>query len=276
MGIPFDQHSSFCRGSAKAPPQIREAFYSDASNLCAENGMDLGQSDGWQDMGDLFFGENSTPFDDIEQRARSIFLRGAQVVSLGGDHSITYPLIRQHARVYPELTILQLDAHPDLYDDFEGNRHSHACPFTRIMEKGLAKRLIQIGIRTMTPNQRDNADRYHVETFEMRDRDAWEAVAVSGSVYLSVDMDCLDPACAPGVSHLEPGGLTTRDAISIIQGLGGKLVGADIVEVNPERDWMGMTSTVGAKLLKEILAKMLDPNQRSQNGRQSGVGVNKR
>lgn len=259
MGIPFDLHSSFCRGSAKAPFHIRKAFYSDASNLCAENGMDLGKSDKWQDIGDLFLDKSAAPFDDIEQRTRNILSRGAHVLSLGGDHSITYPLIRQHAKVYPDLTILQLDAHPDLYDDFQGNRHSHACPFTRIMEKGLAKRLIQIGIRTMTPNQRENANRYQVETYEMRNQNAWETVAVSGPVYLSVDMDCLDPACAPGVSHLEPGGLTTREVLSIIQGLGGKLVGADIVEVNPKRDWMGMTSVVGAKLLKEILAKMLTP-----------------
>lgn len=259
MGIPFDLHSSFCRGSAKAPFQIREAFYSDASNLCAENGMDLGKSDKWQDIGDLFLDKSAAPFNDIEQETRSILSRGAYLLSLGGDHSITYPLIRQHAKVYPDLTILQLDAHPDLYDDFQGNRHSHACPFTRIMEKGLAKRLIQIGIRTMTPNQRENANRYRVETYEMRNQNAWETVTVSGPVYLSVDMDCLDPAYAPGVSHLEPGGLTTREAISIIQGLEGKLVGADIVEVNPKRDWMGMTSVVGAKLLKEILAKMLTP-----------------
>ncbi len=119
--------------------------------------------------------------------------------------------------------------------------------------------LSMFGIRTMTPNQRENATRYRVETYEMRNRNAWETVAVSGPVYLSVDVDCLDPAYAPGVSHLEPGGLTTREAISIIQGLEGKLVGADIVEVNPKRDWMEMTSVVGAKLLKEILAKMLTP-----------------
>ena len=85
---------------------------------------------------------------------------------------------------------------------------------------------------------------------------------MEGDVYISLDLDCLDPAFVPGVSHHEPGGLATRDVLRIIQGMKGNIVGADIVELNPDRDWMGMTAMVAAKLLKEILGKMLTEGEK--------------
>src|ERR1017187_4286495 len=92
---------------------------------------------------------------------------GKRPLSLGGDHSITYPIVKAFARRYPELTIFHFDAHPDLYDEFEGNRLSHACPFARIMEAGLAKRLVQMGIRTINRHQREQAQRFGVEVVEI-------------------------------------------------------------------------------------------------------------
>jgi arginase family enzyme len=110
----------------------------------------------------------------------------------------------------------------------------------------------------MNPHQRAQAERFGVEVTEMKDFDVSQAIRFEGPVYLSFDIDVLDPAFAPGVSHLEPGGMTTRDALSIIQSFEGKLVGADIVEINPDRDPLGITAMVGAKLLKELAGRLLE------------------
>jgi len=155
------------------------------------------------------------------------------------------------------LTILHLDAHPDLYDELDNNRVSHACPFARIMEAGLAQRLVQAGIRTLNGPQKAQAERFGVEIIEMRDWQPGMLLNLAGPLYLSLDMDALDPAFAPGVSHHEPGGFSTRQVIQIIQEIDVPLVGADIVELNPVRDPLGVTTAVAAKLLKEIVSKLL-------------------
>jgi arginase family enzyme len=134
---------------------------------------------------------------------------------------------------------------------------SHACPFARIMEGRLAKRLVQVGIRTMNGHQREQAARFGVEVVEMRALPAYDRVKVHGPVYISFDMDVLDPAFAPGISHREPGGMTVREAIAHLHAIEGKIVGADVVEYNPGQDVSGMTATVAAKILKEILGKMI-------------------
>jgi arginase len=128
----------------------------------------------------------------------------------------------------------------------------------RILEAGLARRLVQVGIRAMSGQRRERAARLGVEVIEMRDLPADLTTALDGPCYISFDLDGLDSAFAPGVSHPEPGGLSTRQAISLIQGLDGRLVGADIVELNPGRDVGGITAAVGAKLVKEITARLLE------------------
>jgi agmatinase len=188
-------------------------------------------------------------------------------LAVGGDHSISYPLVAAHAQVHEPPSILHLDAHGDLYDSLDGNRYSHACPFARIMEGGHARFLFQAGVRALTDHQREQAGRFGVRVLEMRDTSPESVLkglaeslppqSLSGGLYLSLDLDVLDPAFAPGVSHHEPGGLSTRDLITIIQDLPVPLLGADIVELNPLRDPSGITSMAAAKLLKEILAKML-------------------
>ena len=174
--------------------------------------------------------------------SRSLVSAGGRVIALGGDHAITYPIVRATARRHESLTILDLDAHADLYDELEGNRESHACPFARIMEDGLAGRVVQIGIRTLNAHQRQQADRFGVEVHGARRVPPIAGLGLESPLYLSLDLDVLDPACAPGVSHPEPGGLTTREVISIIQDLPCPLIGADIVELNPARDLNGLTA----------------------------------
>ena len=179
------------------------------------------------------------------------------MITLGGDHSITYPLLKAFHKIHGPLEILHIDAHADLYDSFEGDRFSHACPFARIMEEKLASRLVQVGIRTFSGHQREQAERFGVEVIEMKDYSLEKIPRFKGPLYLSLDMDALDPAFAPGISHHEPGGFTSRELIAIIQNIKAPLVGADIVEYNPVRDINGVTAAVCAKFLKEIAARML-------------------
>ena len=261
LGIPFDGNSSFEKGAAQAPAVIRESLHSQAGNLCAENGLDLGAWSGWSDLGDLDPGDpeaSEQAFPRIEAALGALLAREARVVTLGGDHSITYPILRATSARYERLSVLQLDAHSDLYDELAGNRHSHACPFARIMEERRLERLVQVGIRTLTTHQREQAARFGVEIHELATAGVPAGLTFKGNVYLSIDMDVLDPAFAPGVSHPEPGGLSTRDLIGIIQNLRGRLVGADLVEFNPDRDPWGLTARVASKLVKELIARMQD------------------
>jgi agmatinase len=256
IGIPFDGYSSYLRGAGEAPAKIREAMRCDASNSWTELGVDLGEAGAYDDAGDLPFAEQDA-FTAIEAGLNKLIEQGKRPVSLGGDHSITYPIVKAFARRYPELTIFHFDAHPDLYDEFEGNRLSHACPFARIMESGLAKRLVQVGIRTINRHQREQAEKFGVDIVEMRALGAFDRLKAEGPVYVTFDMDVLDPAFAPGVSHREPGGMSVREAIAHLQAIDGEIVGADLVEFNPVQDVAGVTATVAAKILKEILGKMI-------------------
>ena len=264
LGIPLDANSSFLRGAAGAPAKIRDALRSDASNKWTELGVDLGAAGAFSDAGDLRWNDSGATagddFAEIERAVGALLERGEHPVSLGGDHSVTYPILKAFAQRYPELTIVHFDAHPDLYDEFEGSRVSHACPFARIMEERLAQRLVQVGIRTMNGHQREQAARFGVEVLEMRSLPAYERLRIEGPVYVSFDMDALDPAFAPGISHREPGGMTVREAIAHLHAIEGEIVGADIVEFNPGQDVSGITATVAAKILKEILGKMIAGN----------------
>jgi agmatinase len=260
LGVPLDENSSFLSGAALAPPRIRQVLHSGETNLCAEDGIDLGADSRWLDLGDLDLRSGSAAFEQIEIAVAGLLRQDVRLLALGGDHAITYPILRAYAAKYADLTVLHLDAHPDLYDEFEGSRHSHACPFARIMEEGLVTRLVQVGIRTMNPHQREQAARFGVEVIEMRHYQPGLALNLTGPLYISIDLDVLDPAFAPGVSHHEPGGLSVRQLLQLFQELPVPVVGADIVELNPHRDLVGSTAMVAAKLLKELASVLLRPD----------------
>ena len=253
IGMPFDDHSSFLKGPAKAPPLIIEAIESDSANYFTEDMMDLA------DHSDVCWLGNAPLQDyfDIESIIAGILKRGAIPFSMGGDHSITYPILRAMAASYPSLSILHFDAHGDLYDSLGGNRHSHASSFARIMEEGLAQALTQVGIRTLNDHQQTQVSKFGVKVIDMRNWSPDIDLNLSGPVYLSFDMDVLDPAFAPGVSHHEPGGFTTREVLLMIQKLDLNIVGLDLVEYNPDRDLNGVTAMTAAKIIKELLAKLL-------------------
>jgi arginase len=259
LGVPYDASSSFQRGAAAAPAPIRAALWSPASSTWSELGADL-SAGGLIDAGDLVF-EEGEPGEVVRARIEAAVDRlaasGLRPLSLGGDHSITYPLLRGFRQHHPRLAILHIDAHGDLWDEFEGDRYSHACPFARIMEGGLADRLVQVGIRNLNRHQREQAGRFGVELIEMKDWRDGRELRFDGPVYLSFDLDVLEPGLVPGISHHEPGGLTVRQAIAIVQQFTGTLAGADLVEFNPANDPSSVTAAVCGKLVKEIAGRML-------------------
>jgi arginase len=254
IGLPTDSHSSFLRGPAAAPAAIRGALWSDHSNTAAEGGLVLGDDIAVEDAGDLPLDESPNDVEHIRAAAERAAREGVTPLFLGGDHMVTNPIVGGISAARGPLNILHFDAHPDLYEDFAGDPLSHASPFARIMERGDAKRLVQVGIRTANRHCREQAQKYGVETVEMRDFDAAKVPIPGAPLYISIDLDALDPAFAPGVSHHEPGGLSVRDILSVLQRVPGPIVGADVVELNPSRDINGMTAVVAAKLIKELAA----------------------
>ena len=252
IGLPYDASSSFLRGAAAAPPLIRAALHSPAGNPWSErNGPAVG-SGFLDDEGDLTLTDGAQSRTEIERRVRLLAGEGRAPILLGGDHSVTYPILRAIGPLHPKLTVLHIDAHADLYDEFEGDRYSHACPFARVMEEKLVAHLVQVGIRTMTGHQQEQAVRFGVTTIDMAAWTDGARPAIGGPVYVSLDLDGLDPAFAPGVSHREPGGLSVREVLAMLHTIDGPIVGADIVEYNPAQDIGGLTAQVAAKFVKEL------------------------
>ncbi len=254
IGAPTDCNSSFLRGAALAPPLIRAALRSDHGNMTAESGCELGSDVRLSDVGDLPLAEAQGDDALISAAVARAVADGAVPLVLGGDHSITVPVIEALAEAHGAIDILHFDAHPDLYDDFEGNARSHASPFARIMERGLARRLVQVGIRTLNRHCREQAERFGVEIVEMCRFSPDSVPLPAGPLYISIDMDGFDPAFAPGVSHHEPGGLSVRDVLAVLERVRAPIVGADIVEYNPSRDLNGVTAVLAAKMIREVAA----------------------
>ncbi len=258
LGIPWDANSSHRFGCAAGPDEIRRALHSGSGNDATEHGFDVVPA--LCDLGNLELENVAGSVNDAEVITAAIdqqMRQRTRVVSLGGDHAVTFPILRGVAAHHDRLTVVHIDAHPDTYDDFGGNPLSHASPFARAMEAGCMQRLVQIGIRTATRHANEQAERFGIEMIAARDLGSFDAASLEGPIYFSLDLDGLDPAFAPGVSHHEPGGLTVREVLDIIDSLPGPIVGADIVELNPSRDVMEMTAMVGAKFVKEIAGRML-------------------
>ena len=162
LGIPHDENSSFLKGAAEAPPKIRAELFSDANNLYTETRVNLATPGLITDHGDIDFPPDRDSWNVIGTRVSEVLNEGRPLICLGGDHAISHPIVRAVHRRHSTLTLLHFDAHPDIYDDFQKNPRSHASPFARIMEQGLADRLIQVGIRTATAHQREQMQRFGV------------------------------------------------------------------------------------------------------------------
>ena len=260
LGVPFDEKSSYLRGAAGGPGAVRAVSTGKCYCGYSELGVNLEDETVMVDLGDVdTSGDPDKTFALIEKAVAGVLVKGAVPIILGGDHSITYPVLKAFARVHKPLDVLHFDAHPDLYDDLYGDRLSHACPFARILEDGLAADVVQVGVRAVTSAHRAKALKHGVRMIEMKEIQDPLHLRFANPVYISFDMDALDPAFAPGVSHHEPGGLTTRQAVQVIQALKGKIVGLDIVELNSARDPSGITAAAAFKIIKETAGRIVRP-----------------
>jgi arginase len=261
LGVPFDEKSSYLRGAAGGPAAVRAVSTGKCYCGWTELGVNLEEDTVMVDLGDVdTSGDPDKSFALTEKAVAGILAKGAVPIILGGDHSITYPVLKAFARFHKPLDVLHFDAHPDLYDDLYGDRLSHACPFARVLEDGLAASVVQVGVRAVTAAHRAKALKNGVRMVEMKAIQDPLHLRFANPVYISFDMDALDPAFAPGVAHHEPGGLSTRQAVQVIQALKGRIVGLDVVELNPARDPAAITAAAAFKIIKETAGRIVRPS----------------
>ncbi len=259
IGFPWDASSSYARGPALAPAIIRSVLFSEASSPYSLSGASVGDIIFDYDFADLPE-EADACRTAISDRIAQTLKSKTKPLSLGGDHSVTYPILRAIKNAHGPVNILHIDAHPDLYDEFDGDRYSHACPFARAIEDGCVNNLVQVGIRSASPEQRAFGKKHGVAMLGADEAAAIPYDKLTAPLYVSIDLDGLDPAYAPGVSHPEPGGLSTREVLAMLAKLPTPPVGADIVEYNPERDINLATAHVAARLIKELAGLMAQTN----------------
>ena len=255
LSFPWDASSSYARGAALGPPVIRALLASDISTDYSLSGVKI--SGVIARHVEPALSENAAAARaQITETVAAALADGLKPLSLGGDHSITYPILKAMKAAHGPLNILQIDAHTDLYDELGGDRYSHACPFARAIEDGLVGNLVQVGLRSVGPAERAFGEKHGVV---MLGAEAWTEIPyerLTAPLYVTIDLDGLDPAFAPGVSHPEPGGLSTREVLAILSTLPAAPAGADITELNPAKDANLLTAHVAVRLVKELAALM--------------------
>lgn len=267
LGIPFDSLVTFRPGARLGPNAIRQA-----SGLCRNYSqqMAVGIFERLRaaDVGDVDvdpFNYEET-FRRIEDRVSQLECRGTAVVSLGGDHSVLLPILRATNKKYPQLTLIQFDAHTDTTDASpSGQRFHHGTPVRRAIEEGViaGNRIFQIGIRGFVDSYHEYTKEAGIHILDMQgvhnpgQREAFirtlREVAGSGPCYLTFDIDGVDPAFAPGTGTPVVGGLTSFEAFDLMRSLRGlQFIGGDVVEVAPAYDQSEITSLLGAAIALEI------------------------
>lgn len=259
-GLACDSQSSFRRGCADAPRHIRKAYTADCYNSTTESGVDLAGR--VADRGDVrASGGWKQAARQCEALARSLFSQGKVPFFAGGDHAVTIPVARALAALRQPVHVVQLDAHPDLYPEYEGDSESHACVAARMLEMEHIASVTQLGIRTMNAIQEDTGQRFGERLRIVPARDIENEIPapahISGDalVYLTLDLDVFDPAFAPGVSHPVPGGLSPRVVLDFLQRAAWNLVGMDVVELNPRLDHGNRTAVLAGRLLHEAMGR---------------------
>lgn len=270
LGVPYDSSTSNRGGTRFGPRAIREQSlllwgYNNAQQVAPFEKLRI------VDLGDV----DVIPVDvqathtAIQARAHSVLLAGATLLTLGGDHSISLPLLRAHAAKHGPLAVLHFDAHPDTWDsEYPGHKYSHGTPFVRAIEEGLidTAAYMQLGIRGPTGGSGDYADALRLGARmltldEFRSRNVASVLEEiqhqigQRPLYVTFDIDCVDPAFAPGTGTPEVGGLTSYEALQFIRGLRGlNCVGFDLVEVSPPYDHAGITAILASNLAFEMLS----------------------
>jgi agmatinase len=261
-GIPFDQAVSHRPGTRLGPEAIRHASAENAWGPVWPWNFDPFDTLGVIDYGDCFFdwGSKEAFPSTLEKHAAEIIASGAEMIALGGDHYVSYPLLKAHAAKHGPLALVHFDAHRDMEPD-SGGRIDHGTMFGHALREGLidAKRSVQIGIRTSFVGEQ--TDGIHIIfADEVHDTSAEHVANVIRSrvgdtkAYLTFDIDCLDPSAAPGTGTPIPGGLTYHQAASIIRKLRDvNFVGMDMVEVSPPYDHAEITAIAASALVMEYI-----------------------
>ncbi|MGO3735169.1 MAG: agmatinase [Canibacter sp.] len=268
VGVPFDAGVTFRPGARFGPSAIREASrllrpYNPAQQISAFDQVQV------VDAGDI----DANPFSietalaDIERGLRPLAAEGRRFVTLGGDHTIALPALRALAEQHGPMALVHFDAHLDTWDTYFGEDYTHGSPFRRASEEGLIVKgsSAHVGIRgsLYSPEDLEDDEKLGFTIIHCRDFDRLGADEVlrrilarvgDAQVYVSIDIDVLDPSMAPGTGTPEAGGMTSRELLEIVRGLGKtNVVGADIVEVSPAYDHAAITSVAAANLAYEFL-----------------------
>jgi agmatinase len=249
LGAPFDSTTSFRPGSRFGPGAIREASHGLETFSPVQN-ADLGDCS-YMDLGDLElpFGDPNPALTLIEENVRKILSQDRVPFLLGGEHLVSLGSIRAAAAAYPDLTVVHLDAHADLRDDYLGQQLSHATVMRRVYELLGPHAIRQIGIRSCTREEfpLENDLRSIPENIALR--------IGAKPCYLTCDLDVLDPSVLPGTGTPEPGGMSFNELASVLVSCISRLniVGMDVVELAPALDPTGVSAVVGAKVVRECL-----------------------
>jgi len=261
-GVPFDQAVSHRSGTRMGPEAIRRASAENAWGPFWPWNFDPFETLGVIDYGDCFFdwGRKEDFPEALERHATEIISSDAEMITLGGDHYISYPLLKAHAKKHGPLALVHFDAHRDVEVD-NGGRIDHGTMFGYAVREGLIdpRKSVQIGIRTTFVGETTMgfriiyADEVHDSTAAQLASIISEKVGAS-KAYLTFDIDCLDPSAAPGTGTPIPGGLTYHQAASVIRKLTGiNFVGMDMVEVSPPYDHSEVTASAASSLIMEYL-----------------------
>lgn len=262
LGIPFDGLASARKGAALAPERIR--FWSRHVTPFSENRTRLAGMTVC-DLGDISVSHPESDFGLVAQKVAAL---PNLPILLGGDHSVTIPIFQGQRERYAgkRLGVLWVDAHPDLCDEFDGSRLSHACVLRRGMEFGIrAEDICMVGLRSWEDQEIDLIENGGLHVFTAADvaelgmksvaADARRILSRCDAVHISLDIDCLDPSAAPGTGIPEFGGLTSREVLTLIQSMQGlPLAGLDVVEVAPPLDPSEATVFAALKIIMEFIA----------------------
>lgn len=258
-GVPFDGTSSFRLGSRLAPQEMRVSSYNFETY---SNFFDIDLTDVQiHDAGDL---EVAVTIDEtlelISVHAEKYVRDGKIPIMLGGEHSLTFPFVNACKTKYPDIGFVVLDAHMDLREEYSGEKNSHACISRHIIED-VTKKYASVGIRSGNREEYEYVRENNIKVFSAEDvisvgiKSVIEDIQkdIRGPIYLSVDMDAIDPAYAPALGTPEPYGITPRDVREVISCLSPQIVGFDLVEIAPEYD-SGGTALLGAKIVRDFIA----------------------
>ncbi len=258
-GVPFDGTSSFRTGSRMAPQEMRAASYNFETY---SSFFDIDLIDVQiHDAGDLEVASTINETLEMISVAAEKYVRDGKLpIMLGGEHSLTFPFANACKNKYPDLGFVVLDAHMDLRQEYRGEKNSHACISRHIIEN-VTQKYASVGIRSGNREEYDYVNENNIKVFSAEEvfskgiKSVIDDIRkeIKGPIYLSVDMDALDPAYAPALGTPEPYGLTPRDVREVISCLAPKIVGFDLVEIAPEYD-SGGTSILGARLVRDFIA----------------------